>query len=43
MAGGGKGVKYAEAAHTAARTVEMQGGLLECVVPANNIVREFLL
>ncbi len=40
---GGKGAKYAEAAHAAAQTVETQGGLLECVVPANNIVREFLL
>ena len=31
------------AAHRAARTVEQQGGLLECRCPANNIVREFLL
>ncbi|PRW44966.1 Crossover junction endonuclease MUS81 [Chlorella sorokiniana] len=43
MAGSGKGANYAEAAHAAADTVETQGGLLECVVPANNIVREFLL
>lgn len=40
---GGKGGRYADAAHAAARTVETQGGLLECIVPANNIVREFLL
>lgn len=36
------GVLYTAAAHEAARAVKAQGGQ-ECVVGANDIVREFLL
>lgn len=36
-------IDYRAAAHAAAHTVDRQAGLLECLVPANNIVREFLL
>ena len=35
--------KYTPAAHQAARTVEQQSSLLDCLAPANAIVREFLL
>jgi hypothetical protein len=35
--------KYTAAAHQAARTVEQQSSLLDCLAPANAIVREFLL
>lgn len=35
--------KYTAAAHQAARTVEEQAALLDCLCPANAIVREFLL
>lgn len=34
---------YKAEAHEAADAVEHQGGLQECLHPANNIVREFLL
>ena len=35
--------KFRQAAHRAARTLELQEGLVECIVPANAIVVEFLL
>lgn len=39
----GSMAKYTAAADEAARAVREQGSLLECLVPANNLVREFLL
>lgn len=36
-------IDYTPAVHAAVLALETQGSLLECLVPANALVREFLL